>query len=69
MWFQKLCRESGSLIHAVLKPLPRPENQAQPPVDPQAAPKVVARRTTTTVTVVEEVELHPPASPPPTTKP
>ena len=63
MWFQKLCRQSGKLIHDVLKPLPvRREDAAEPRRETSAEPKVIARRTTTTVTTVEEVELHPPTS-------
>ena len=42
-WFQKLCRQSGLLVHQITKPVEKPE----------AGPKVVLRRTT----VVEEVEL------------
>ena len=49
-WFQRLCRQSGLLVHQIAKPVERP----------RAGPRVVVRRTT----VVEEVELpadHPPA--------
>ncbi len=42
-WFQKLCRQSGLLIHQIAKPVEKPDG----------APKVIVRRTT----VTEEVEL------------
>ena len=64
MWFQKLCRGTGKLIHEVVKPLPvKPLTPEQAPAP--GDPKLIARRITTTVTTVEEVELHPPASPTP----
>ena len=66
MWFQKLCRQSGKLVHDIVKPMPmRGEDAAEPRREGLAEPKLLARRTTTTVTTVEEVELHPPTSPQP----
>lgn len=51
-WFQKLCRDSGLMIHHILKPDHRKREVSRTVEEKKISDKVTVRRTT-----IEEIEI------------